>query len=112
MTSSRKVSPGTRIKIAQVPSTHDLPRAIGAPATRALAAAGITRLEQLTAFSEAELLKLHGLGPKAIRLLRQALFKRRLKLAPLAGSRSVSEAANRRIRRRPRPASRTAATRD
>jgi hypothetical protein len=46
---------------------------IGAPATRALTLAGYTRLSQLTKVSEAELLKLHGVGPKAIRILRQTL---------------------------------------
>ncbi|MCU1684693.1 MAG: DNA-binding protein [Amycolatopsis sp.] len=46
---------------------------IGAPATRALAAAGYTRLEQLTEVSEAELSKLHGMGPKALGILRAAL---------------------------------------
>lgn len=51
----------------------NLPRGIGAPAQRALEAAGITRLEQLPALTEAELLKLHGVGPKAVRLLREAL---------------------------------------
>jgi hypothetical protein len=90
------------MKNTQVPATHELPRGIGAPATRALAAAGITRLEQLTAFSEAELLKLHGVGPKAIRLLRAALSQRRLKYAPPATSRSVSQEAHARIPRRPR----------
>lgn len=46
---------------------------IGNPARRALADACITRLEQLTKVSEKELLKLHGVGPKANRLLREAL---------------------------------------
>ena len=46
---------------------------IGQPATRALHGAGYTRLEQLTTVSERELLKLHGMGPKAIRLLREAM---------------------------------------
>jgi hypothetical protein len=46
---------------------------IGAPATRALTAAGYTRLEQLTEVTEAELGKLHGMGPKALGLLRAAL---------------------------------------
>lgn len=49
-----------------------LPR-IGAPATRALAEAGYTRLSQLQGVSEADLAKLHGVGPKAIRILREAL---------------------------------------
>jgi predicted flap endonuclease-1-like 5' DNA nuclease len=58
-----------------------LPRGIGAPATRALTAAGYTRLDQLTAASEAELLRLHGVGPRAIRLLREALAERGLAFA-------------------------------
>ena len=51
----------------------DLPRGIGAPATRALHAAGYTRLEQLAGVPERELEKLHGVGPKALRILREAL---------------------------------------
>lgn len=53
--------------------TGDLPEGIGRPAQRALAAAGYDRLDQLTRVSEAELLKLHGVGPKALGLLRSAL---------------------------------------
>jgi hypothetical protein len=44
----------------------ELPR-IGAPATRALTSVGITRLSQLTDHRAEELLKLHGMGPRAIR---------------------------------------------
>jgi len=44
-----------------------------APARRALAEAGYARLEQLTHVAEAELGQLHGMGPKALRLLREAL---------------------------------------
>jgi hypothetical protein len=51
----------------------DLPRNIGAPATRALTAAGYTRLSELASVPAAELAKLHGVGPKALRLLREAL---------------------------------------
>jgi hypothetical protein len=43
------------------------------PALRALRAAGYTHLVQLTKVKEADLLKLHGMGPKAIGLLRSAL---------------------------------------
>jgi hypothetical protein len=50
-----------------------LPGNIGAPATRALTAAGYTRLSQLADVPAAELKKLHGVGPKALRLLQQAL---------------------------------------
>jgi len=55
-------------------SEHDaFPRGIGQPATRALEAIGITRLAQLTALTEAELLRHHGVGPKAVRILRETL---------------------------------------
>ncbi|GAB3878466.1 helix-hairpin-helix domain-containing protein [Microbispora bryophytorum] len=50
----------------------DLPK-IGAPATRALASAGYTDLENLAQATEAELLALHGMGPKAMSMLRRAL---------------------------------------
>ena len=46
---------------------------IGAPATRALDTAGYSRLEQLTKVTEAELGQLHGMGPKALDILRETL---------------------------------------
>lgn len=46
---------------------------IGSPATRALEAAGYTNLKQLTKLTEAELGQLHGMGPKALRILSEAL---------------------------------------
>ncbi len=61
----------------------ELPR-IGAPATRALAAAGVTRLSEVTGWSEAELLALHGVGPRAVRLLSEALAERGLALRSVA----------------------------
>lgn len=51
----------------------DLPRAIGRPATRALADAGVTTLAQVAAMPREELLGLHGVGPKAVRVLDEAL---------------------------------------
>jgi len=51
---------------------------IGAPATRALEAAGYSRLEQLTKISEAELGQLHGMGPKALGILRETLKEKGL----------------------------------
>jgi hypothetical protein len=56
----------------------DLPPGLGKPALRALGAAGYTRLGQLTAITEADLRKLHGVGPKAIGLIRDALSARGL----------------------------------
>ena len=53
-------------------ATDDLP-AIGNPARRALSSIGVTGLAQLTTYREGEIAALHGVGPKAIRILRQAL---------------------------------------
>lgn len=54
----------------------DLPAGIGKPARRALEAAGFNSLRQLELVREGDLLRLHGVGPKAIRVLRQALSER------------------------------------
>ena len=59
----------------------DLPAGLSAPALRALNGAGYRRLDQLTRVSEAELKKLHGVGPKAINLLRSALDAKGLSFA-------------------------------
>lgn len=50
-----------------------LPEGIGKPATRALEDAGLTTLEQVAGKTEAELLELHGIGPKAVESLAEAL---------------------------------------
>ncbi|MBX8465839.1 DUF1801 domain-containing protein [Deinococcus sp. RIT780] len=65
--------------IAQLPAApaDDLPR-VGAPARRALATAGITTLADLAPRTEKEVAGLHGLGPKALGLLREALRERGL----------------------------------
>ena len=59
----------------------DLPVALARPAQRALAAAGYQRLEQLAEVSEAQLSQLHGVGPKALDQLRQALAAKGLSFA-------------------------------
>ena len=51
----------------------DLPQGLSQPARRALLAAGCTRLEQVAHLSEAEVRRLHGIGPKSIRQLQEAL---------------------------------------
>lgn len=53
-------------------TNSDFPK-IGTPATRALEAAGYTNLKQLIKVTEAELAQLHGMGPKALGILREAL---------------------------------------
>jgi hypothetical protein len=57
---------------------NDLPAGLAAPARRALSGAGYTRLEQFTRVTEEEVLKLHGMGPKAMGQLREALAARGL----------------------------------
>jgi predicted flap endonuclease-1-like 5' DNA nuclease len=59
----------------------ELPAGLSQPAQRALAGAGITHLEQLTTISEAELKRLHGIGPKTITQLRGALQNQGLSFA-------------------------------
>lgn len=68
----------------------DFPEKLSAPARRALIAAGYTRLEQLVKVSEAELLKLHGMGPKGIEQLRPALSAKGLSFA--TGAKSTKKA--------------------
>jgi hypothetical protein len=49
------------------------PPGLGAPARRALHAAGYTALEQLDGVSADELRRLHGVGPRALRVIQEAL---------------------------------------
>lgn len=53
----------------------DFPK-LAQPAIRALNGAGYTRLEQLTKVTEADLKKLHGMGPNALGKLRAALAEK------------------------------------
>jgi predicted Fe-Mo cluster-binding NifX family protein len=55
----------------------DLPK-LAAPARRALTGAGYTRLEDLTKVKESEVIRLHGMGPNAMAVLRDALKERGL----------------------------------
>lgn len=59
----------------------DLPEHLAAPARRALANAGVIRLEQLARFREAEVLSWHGMGPNAADQLRAALATRGMSFA-------------------------------
>jgi len=71
---------------SQVDSNYDVPSGIGKPALRALTAAGYTRLDQFTAVTEADLQQLHGVGPKAINVIRSALSARGLAFAAHSGA--------------------------
>lgn len=59
----------------------DLPPELAKPAQRALESAGYLQLEQFTKLSEVEVLKLHGMGPKALEQMRRALNERGLSFA-------------------------------
>lgn len=54
------------------PNADAFPPGLSGPALRALANAGIQRLEDLADWSATELRALHGLGPKGIAVLRAA----------------------------------------
>lgn len=56
------------------------PKGIGAPATRALIAAGYSELSQLAGIPASALKRLHGMGPKALSRLQEALEARGLSL--------------------------------
>ncbi|MBD7963934.1 DNA-directed RNA polymerase subunit alpha C-terminal domain-containing protein [Fictibacillus norfolkensis] len=56
----------------------NFPSKLGKPAERALTSAGISTIEQLTNWREADLKKLHGMGPKAMEKLFAALQERGL----------------------------------
>lgn len=58
-----------------------LPAGIGRPATSALAGIGCTDLPAVARLTEKEVLALHGVGPKAVRLLRAALAEHGLSFA-------------------------------
>ncbi|MEU8299630.1 DNA-binding protein [Micromonospora sp. NPDC048909] len=60
-------------------SLDALPK-IGAPATRALHAAGYTTLRQLAGIPRSDLAGLHGMGPKALGILQAALEQHGLSL--------------------------------
>ena len=51
-------------------------QAIGAPARRALSNAGLTTWDAVDAAPDADLLALHGFGPKALRILREGRTRR------------------------------------
>lgn len=79
---------------------HSLPEGLSSPARRALAAAGIESLEDLTKISEAELLKLHGMGPKAFGVLSESMKLEGLSFASDADSERVNADANEKLPRR------------
>jgi hypothetical protein len=64
-----------------MPRENGLPPGLSQPAQRALAGAGIQTLEQLSQLSENEIKRLHGIGPRALELLRSAMAEKELSFA-------------------------------
>ncbi|MFH5207689.1 hypothetical protein ACHIPZ_05595 [Antrihabitans sp. NCIMB 15449] len=60
------------------PVPTEYPQRLGKTARRELALSGYTRYDQLTTVTPADLLKIHGVGPKAIRILTEELETRSL----------------------------------
>jgi len=52
------------------------------PARKALEHHGITTLQKLSAFTEREILRLHGMGPRSMPMLRDALHAKGLTFKP------------------------------
>lgn len=63
------------------PVPTEYPQRLGRTARRELAIHGYTRYDQLTGVTAAELLKIHGVGPKAIRILSEELAAQGLAFA-------------------------------
>lgn len=64
---------------AAVPT--EFPREIGRTARRELAVHGYTRFDQLSAVTSSQLLRIHGVGPKAVRILTEQMAARGLTFA-------------------------------
>lgn len=63
----------SKAKTKKPPGDDNFLSLLSAPARRALENKGITTLKKLSKFSEAEILKLHGVGPSALPKLLRAL---------------------------------------
>lgn len=56
----------------------EFPVSLGKVARRELAVNGIIRFDQLTSLTASDLLQIHGVGPKAVRILAEELEARGL----------------------------------
>ncbi|MET1064718.1 MAG: hypothetical protein ABWX85_07080 [Arthrobacter sp.] len=64
------------------PGRTPLPRGMAAPARRALAHAGVETLEQVVALGRPALSGMHGVCPRTLAQLEDAMDERGLKLPP------------------------------
>lgn len=67
-----------RCEALRLKDSHFIPN-LSAPAKRALESAGITSLAQLARWREADVMKLHGVGPASSPRMREALKEAGLK---------------------------------
>lgn len=70
----------TKSRDATHPNADSFPKGTSGPALRALAAARVRSMEDLTTWTEKDLAALHGMGPKVLELLKSDLKRRGLKL--------------------------------
>ncbi len=56
----------------------EFPIDLSRPAVRALLSAGITKLKDLSKYTEKEILELHGIGPTAIPILKNAMHAKNI----------------------------------
>ena len=66
-----------RVRLASEEQTKSIaanfPNGMSQPSLRALYAAGIRTLKQLSTITEKQLAELHGMGPKGVRILKAAM---------------------------------------
>ena len=67
-----------QVRMADKYQDGEFPKGVAQPAVRALASIGVTRLEQLAGMCESDLIKLHGMGPKALGALKAAFAEKGL----------------------------------
>lgn len=65
--------------VADVTDESEFPASLGKVARRELAANGITKYDQLLSLRPEDLLAIHGVGPKTIRILTEELTRRGLR---------------------------------
>jgi hypothetical protein len=63
------------------PPPTEFPASMGKTSRRELALHGYTRFDQLTSVTPKSLLEIHGVGPKAIRILTEELAARGMSFA-------------------------------
>lgn len=68
--------------VSNISDSNSIDIKLAAPAQRALAGARIKSLKDLSQLTEKEFSNLHGIGPNAIKQLKQALKEKNLKFKP------------------------------